>query len=548
MKTNWHRFSEYLVQSKEPEIQLDISRMHFKENDLLQLEPEMQEAYRQIRELEAGSLANPDENQMVGHYWLRAPELAPVRELQEEIRNAQDQVMDFAWRVHQGLIPGQTGQKFRHILIIGIGGSHLGPYFLSEALWQKENPCTLHFINNTDPDGIDRIMDLLEEKLAATLTVVISKSGTTVETRNSMEEVRIFYGRQGLDFTRQAVCITRKDSMLDEMSKAEGWLASFPMWDWVGGRTSLFSPAGLLPLALQGINIRELLEGACQCDALTRCRDTRKNPAALMALMWYTRTKGRGGQHMVILPYKDRLELLGKYLQQLVMESLGKEKDLEGTTVCQGITVYGNKGTADQHAFMQQLLEGPNDFFVQFIEVLKDRKDPSPKIAEDSSSGDYLQAFMIGTRNALSQRGRESMTLTIPDISPKSLGALIALFERTVSLYAQLIHINAYHQPAVEHGKKGAHEVIRLKNQALAALRTRKEPSCSLEALAQTIEDSAGSGKNSVERDVLFQILQHLAVNPYQDERIFLEIGEGPLDQSRIRWINNEKAGALHQY
>jgi glucose-6-phosphate isomerase len=521
--------------------------MHFTENDLLQMEPRIQTAYRKILELEDGALSNPDENQMVGHYWLRAPELAPVRELQEEIRNTQNRVMDFACRIHQGAILGQTGQTFKHILILGIGGSHLGPYFLSEALRGKEDPCTLHFINNTDPDGIDRLMDLLEHELAATLTVVISKSGATVETRNSMEEVRIFYGRQGLDFARQAVCITRKGSLLDELSQAEGWLASFPIWDWVGGRTSLFSPVGLLPLALQGINVRELLEGACQCDALTRCGETRKNPAALMALMWYIRTKGRGGQNMVMLPYKDRLELLGKYLQQLVMESLGKEKDLDGRTVCQGITVYGNKGTADQHAFMQQLLEGPNDFFVEFIEVLKDRKDTSPKIAEDSSSGDYLQAFLIGTRNALSQRGRESMTLTIPDVSPKSLGALIALFERTVSLYAQLIHINAYHQPAVEIGKKGAQDVIRLKNQALSALSILKEPSCTLEELAQMIENSAGNGNKAVERDNLFQILQHLAANPYPDEKIFLENREGPLEDLRIRYVKNEKAEALFQ-
>lgn len=536
-----------MFQSHDPDLQLDISWMHFAEKDLLHMEPRMQAAYWQILELEAGVVANPDENQMVGHYWLRTPELAPALELQEEIRNTQNLVMDFARRIHQGTLLGQTGQKFRHVLILGIGGSHLGPYFLSEALREKEDPCTLHFINNTDPDGMDRIMDLLENGLAATLTVVISKSGATVETRNSMEEVRIYYGRKGLDFARQAVCITRKGSMLDVMSKAEGWLASFPMWDWVGGRTSLFSPVGLLPLALQGIDVHELLEGACQCDALTRCRETRKNPAALMALMWYLRTKGRGGQSMVVLPYKDRLELLGRYLQQLVMESLGKEKDLGGTTVCQGITVYGNKGTADQHAFMQQLLEGPNDFFVEFIEVLKDRKTPSPKIAEDSSSGDYLQAFLIGTRNALSQRGRESMTLTIPDVSPKSLGALIALFERTVSLYAQLIHINAYHQPAVEVGKKGAQDVIRLKNQALSALRARKEPCCSLEELAQAIEADAGIGNKAVERENLFQILQHLAANPYPDERIFLENREGPLEELRIRYVKNGKAETIFQ-
>lgn len=542
MRENWQKFCKYLFQSKEPDLQLDISRMEFTESYLEAMEPRMQEVVRRIQDLEDGGIVNIDEHQMAGHYWLRAPELAPTPELEQTIRSAQAQVKDFARKVHQGILRGQTGLPYTHVLVIGIGGSHLGPSFISDALREKDAPCALHFINNTDPDGVDRTMELLSDKLEATLTVVISKSGATIETRNSLEEVRRYYGGKGLELSRQAICITKPGSKLDQMGRNEGWLDSFPIWDWVGGRTSLFSPVGLLPLALQGIDVQALLDGAARCDALTRRRETRQNPAALMALMWYAQTGGMGGHQMVILPYKDRLELLGKHLQQLIMESLGKEKDLDGKIVHQGLTVFGSKGSTDQHTYVQQLLDGPGNFFVVFIEVLKDRKGPSPKIAEDSSSGDYLQAFLLGTQIAFSQRNRSSLTLTLPEISPANLGALIALFERTVSYYALMININAYHQPAVELGKKGANDVIALKNQALSILRARKEPSCSLEELARGIEASTGTGKDSVERDILFKILQHLAANPYEDEGILLETGSGPLDELRICYRKNEMA------
>ena len=138
------------------------------------------------------------------------------------------------------------------------------------------------------------------------------------------------------------------------------------MFDWIGGRTSELSAVGLLPAALQGFDIDAMLQGAAGMDALTRRHETMKNPAALMAAMWHLATNGNGEKDMVILPYKDRLALFARYLQQLVMESLGKEKNLKGETVHQGIAVYGNKGSTDQHAYVQQLRDGVNNFFRGF--------------------------------------------------------------------------------------------------------------------------------------------------------------------------------------
>ena len=281
--------------------------------------------------------------------------------------------------------------------------------------------------------------------------------------------------RPALDFPAHAVAVTGEGSELDRLATGEGWLARFPMWDWVGGRTSVTSAVGLLPAALQGIDVEALLEGARLCDEITRSTTARENPAALLALMWYHATGGAGRKDMVILPYKDRLLLFSRYLQQLIMESLGKEFDRDGNLVNQGLSVYGNKGSTDQHAYVQQLREGVDNFFVTFIEVLRDRSGRSLIVDPDATSGDYLFGFLLGTREALYEKGRESITITVEQIDPRTVGALIALYERAVGLYASLVNINAYHQPGVEAGKKAAGSILALQREILAYLRTKRK-------------------------------------------------------------------------
>jgi glucose-6-phosphate isomerase len=367
-----------------------------------------------------------------------------------------------------------------------------------------------HFFDNTDPDGMQRELHRLETGggLDETLTVVISKSGGTKETRNGMLVAAAAYRAAGLVFAKHAVAVTGAGSELDRHATAEGWLARFPMWDWVGGRTSVTSAVGLLPAALQGIDVGAFLEGADDCDTATRVPELAKNPAALLALAWYRETEGRGARDMVVLPYKDRLLLFSRYLQQLVMESLGKEKDLSGRVVNQGIAVYGNKGSTDQHAYVQQLREGVKNFFVTFLEVLKDREDGALSLEVDpgATPGDYLLGFFLGTRRALYETGRRSITLTVPDVSPRTLGALIALYERTVGFYAALVGINAYHQPGVEAGKKAAAAVLDLQGRILADMAAHP-------GAFRSAEEVAGSvGTEEIES--CFKLLEHLAANP----------------------------------
>ena len=504
---SWHRFKKYFYQNLELGLALDISRIPFPEDFLAGMEPRIQQAYRDMTALESGIIANPDENRMVGHYWLRAPQLAPTVDLTNEISSTLASIKEFAAKVHSGTIAGPKG-KFTHLLVIGIGGSALGPQFVNHALGQpRTDKLAVSFFDNTDPDGIDYVLAGLAGKLAHTLVVVISKSGGTAETRNGQLEAVAAFKAVGLDFAKQFVAVTGKGSKLEQTSIKEGWLARFPMWDWVGGRTSELSAVGLLPAALQGIDIDAILEGAAATDVATRNPVTAQNPAALLALMWYYATDGRGAKDMVVLPYKDRLLLFSRYLQQLVMESLGKELDLKGQVVNQGIAVYGNKGSTDQHAYVQQLREGVNNFFVTFIEVLKDRSGSTPSLEVDPgiTAGDYLQGFYLGTRDALSEKSRSSISITLSEVSPRSIGILIALYERVVGFYASLVGINAYHQPGVEAGKKAATSVIALKQKLLATIQASPGTTFSADALAAQV--------GATETELVFKILEHLAAN-----------------------------------
>ena len=363
------------------------------------------------------------------------------------------------------------------------------------------------FFDNTDPSGNDIDLEILRNSLNKTLVSVISKSGGTKETRNGMLEAKAAFEAAGLDFSKHAVAITGEGSKLDKIAEEDGWLKRFPMWDWIGGRTSETSTVGLLPAALQGIDIDQLLAGAASCDELTRQADIAINPAAGLAMAWHHATDGRGEKAMVILPYKDRLELFSRYLQQLIMESLGKEKDLAGNIVNQGITVYGNKGSTDQHAYIQQLRDGMPNFFVTFIEVLKDRVGDEIYVEDHwISSGDYLSGFLQGTRQALYENGRESVTITIDDVTPFHVGALIALYERAVGLYASLVNINAYHQPGVEGGKKAAERVLEVQRQIVECLMRRG-------GHPMSVDDLAVESQNVEEIETIYKVCEHLTAN-----------------------------------
>lgn len=503
MSDSFQQFVAGLVRVPEAGLTLDVSRMRVPAGWLATMEPAVQAALTGMAELEAGAVANPDEGRMVGHYWLRAPELAPTPALTAEIKGCLAALKTFVADVHAGRIRPLGAARFTRVLSIGIGGSALGPQFVADALGDPAtDKMPVVFLDNTDPDGIARELGRLAGKLGETLAIVISKSGGTPETRNGMLLAAEAYTKAGLSFAKHAVAVTGAGSALDKTAVAEGWVARFPMWDWVGGRTSETSAVGLLPAALQGLDIDGLLAGAAAADRAGRVRTTAANPAAMMALMWHLGGEGRGAKDLVVLPYKDRLLLFSRYLQQLIMESLGKRLDLAGRRVDQGLSVYGNKGSTDQHAYVQQLRDGVANFFATFVRVLEDGGSPL-SVEPGVTAGDYLHGFLLGTREALGGNDRLTMTVTVPRVDAFHVGALIALFERTVGIYARLVNINAYHQPGVEAGKKAAAVVLGLQGKLLAALSAQPRTAVQLAV-------DAGAPESA---ETAWLLLEHLSAN-----------------------------------
>lgn len=514
----WERFQKYYTEFPTLGLAVDLSRMNVHDAFFAALEPKIQKAFAEMAALEAGAIANPDENRMVGHYWLRNSALAPTSEIRKEIEDAIVQIKTFSTKIHAAEITG-SGGAFKNYLLIGIGGSALGPQFVADAFGDpRTDKLKPYFFDNTDPDGMNRVLATIGEGLNKTLCIVISKSGGTKETRNGMLVAKAAFERAGLDFGKHTVAVTSAGSELDKYAIQNNWLERFPMWDWVGGRTSELSPVGLLPAALQGIDINGFISGACECDKITRAKSFRTNPACQLALAWYASGNGKGTKNMVVLPYKDRLQLFSKYLQQLVMESLGKERDLDGNVVNQGITVLGNKGATDQHSYVQQLRDGLNDFFATFIEVLKDGHGSNLAVQPNVTSGDFLDGFYLGTRQALADGKRESITITVKEVSPFSVGMLIALFERAVGIYASFVNINAYHQPGVEAGKKAAANIIQLQLKVLALL-AKKQQSLTAGEIAKEI----GADE---EIENVFKICEHLSSN--LNHKIKKTIGDIP--------------------
>ncbi len=470
---------------------IDFAGMDFSDGDLKNMASKFAAAAVEMGKIEAGEIKNPDEKRKVTHFSDRATYVNSTLFATVEA---------FVEDVHSGAVLSAAGKRFTAVVINGIGGSALGPQLMQFAMngpyWnelsdaKRRNYLKIYFLDNTDSSEFSDLAAVMDP--ASTLHVVISKSGGTQETKNNMIAMENLYRQNGLDFARFAVAITMKGSELDRKARDAQWLRVFEMAESIGGRTSETSIVGHLPAALTGIDFREFLNGACRMDEWTRIADPMKNPAALLSAMWYIAGKGKGDRNMVIVPYSDRLVLLSRYLQQLVMESLGKALDLDGKVVHQGLSVFGNKGGTDAHAFIQQLNDGRDDFFVTFIEILKDSARYS--ISGDVAMGDYLHGFLEGLSEALRGKKRQVIRIQVEKLGAAELGMLIALYERAVAMYAEYIHINAFHQPGVQAYKLAAKGVLALREELISKLAGKSLTS----GTAEEIAELAGLGDRTV--------------------------------------------------
>ena len=453
------RCHKYTFIDNESGFQVNFAGMQFADADIDNIAERFPAVHEEMQKIELGEIKNPDEHRKVTHFTDRSVYTGTA---------VYAEVEEFAAGIREGRIKGSTGKRFESAIINGIGGSALGPQLLQMAIngpyWnelsleKRNGNLKIYFLDNTDTAGLADALTVCD--LETTLVVSVSKSGGTQETQNNLTVCQAEYAARGLDFAKHAAAVTMRESKLDRAARSAKWLRVFEMAESIGGRTSETSIVGHLPAALAGIDFEGLLRGACHMDNLTRNPYLSHNPAYMLSAMWYLAGNGKGDRNMVIVPYSDRLILLSRYLQQLVMESLGKEKDLDGKTVHQGLNVFGNKGGTDAHAFIQQLNDGRDDFFVTFIEVLEDVL--AAPISAGVAIGDYLHGFMTGLSNALRAKNRQVIEMKLTKVSPFNLGMLIALYERAVAAYAELIHINAFHQPGVQAYKLASKSIIQL--------------------------------------------------------------------------------------
>ena len=343
----------------------------------------------------------------------------------------------------------------KDLVVLGIGGSALGAKALYGALALRPR-VRLHFVDHTDPALVGELLARLAPE--HTLITVISKSGGTAET---MAAFLVFLdwlkGALGEGWRDHVAVVTDPErGLLRAFARAEG-VAAFPVPPDVGGRFSVFSPVGLVPLAFAGVDLEALLRGARRANSAAR------REAATSALALYLLERYRGKRVHVLMPYGARMKLVGDWFVQLHAESLGKARDRRGSRVHLGPTPLAALGPTDQHSLLQLLREGPFDKVVVFVRARDLGEDLALPPAPGLSDLDYLFGKTLGslqeaearaTALALAEAGRPSMTLWIERVDAESLGDLLQFFMWQTAYLGELYGINAFDQPGVELAKR----------------------------------------------------------------------------------------------
>lgn len=361
--------------------------------------------------------------------------------------------------------------RFENVLILGIGGSALGGMAVTEALlqpyWnllteeQRNNFPRIFFLDNIDPDQITGLLDILD--LKKTLVNVITKSGSTAETMSQFMIVKnVLEQELGDDYRKNIVATTDKQiGILRQLADQEGY-KTFVIPDDVGGRFSVFSAVGLLPFALVGLDIDEIINGVKDMDLTLKNTDIWENIAAQNALIHYLMDMHKGKKQAVMMPYSSRLKYVSDWFVQLWAESLGKEYNNNGDKINCGQTPIKAVGATDQHSQAQLFYEGPNDKLINFIRVEEfDNTVEIPKIFEytglcylgGKTINDLLNAEADATKVSLVDFQRPNVTISIPAINGYSLAQLLYMFEVQTAIAGELYNINTFDQPSVEQSK-----------------------------------------------------------------------------------------------
>ncbi len=432
-----------------------------------------------------GDLINNTEKRAVLHTALRAPENSVInvdgKNVMPEVVAVKHKIKQFSEEVISGKRKGYSGKAFTDVVNIGIGGSDLGPAMVTEALKFYKNHLNVHFISNVDGDHVLETIKHLNPE--TTLIVIVSKTFTTLETLSNALTVKEWFLKSGSekDIAKHFVAVSTNLQEIDKFGIDPDNV--FPMWDWVGGRFSLWSAVGLsIALSVGYDNFDKLLKGAHAMDEHFRTAPFEKNIPVVLALLsvWYNNFYGAESQ--AIIPYTQYLHRLAAYLQQGIMESNGKQTDRDGNAIPYqtGVIIWGEPGTNSQHAFFQLIHQGtkliPTDFigfkhslhgntdhhnklmanfFAQTEALLKGKTEAEVRKEMGDKVNEALVPFKVFTGN------RPTTSFLIDKLTPESLGSLIAMYEHKIFVEGVIWNIYSYDQWGVELGKQLASKILK---------------------------------------------------------------------------------------
>lgn len=436
-----------------------------------------------------GEIINQTEDRAVLHTALRSLEsdvvLVDTKNVIPEIYQVKKSIENFSTEVISGVRKGFTGKVFTDVVNIGIGGSDLGPAMVVEALQFYKNHLNLHFVSNIDGDHVHEIIKNLNPE--TTLFVIVSKTYTTQETLTNSETIRKWFleSASQQDVAKHFVAVSTNIEKVTNFGIDANNV--FPMWDWVGGRFSLWSAVGLsISLAVGFDNFDKLLKGANQMDEHFKNESFDKNIPVILAVIsiWYNNFFG--AETEAIIPYTQYLQKLAPYLQQGIMESNGKSIGRDGKPVNYqtGTIIWGEPGSNSQHAFFQLIHQGtkliPADF-IGFVKPLYGDKDHHNKLMSnffaqteallngkseeevqkefdakglEKSKANYLKLFKVFSGN------KPTNTILIDKLTPETLGSLIAMYEHKIFVQGIIWNIFSYDQWGVELGKQLANSIL----------------------------------------------------------------------------------------
>ena len=390
-----------------------------------------------------------------------------------ELPYNQDEVVEKLIRV-----AAKVREKFDAFVVLGIGGSALGPIAIQQALnhlhynelpREKRNGPRLYVEDNVDPERMAALLDVIDPK--TTCFNVITKSGATAETMSQYLIVSDLLKREVGEGWQEHIIATTDESRgnLIKLVRSEGF-ESFVIPNGVGGRFSEMCPVGLLAAAVCGIDIRAMLKGAAMMDEACKSSDVWKNPALLEAALQYICSEEMGINVHVMMPYADSLKYIADWFCQLWAESLGKNVTRKGMAVNVGQTPVKALGVTDQHSQLQLYTEGPYDKVVTFLKVENYRAETKiPNGCEDipdvaflggKSHNQLIQAERQGTEYALLRAGRMSQTITLPEVNANTIGQLLYFLELATAYMGEFLDIDAFNQPGVEESKLASFAVL----------------------------------------------------------------------------------------